>query len=150
MSLILRSARLATGCTITVALAYGVIAYLAGSLTLGFEYLNIPYNPLLGELSVFLMALVGAGMGFLWFNCHPAKVFMGDTGSLAIGGAIGTVAICTKQELLLVIIGGVFVMEAMSVILQVGSFKLRGKRIFAMSPIHHHGYRRMEKAKVSL
>ena len=77
-------------------------------------------------------------MGFLWFNCHPAKVVMGDTGSLAIGGALATAAICTKQELLLVIIGGVFVMEAMSVILQVGSFKLRGKRIFAMSPIHHH------------
>ena len=129
---------LATGCTITVALAYAVIAYLAGSAVLGLEYLNIPYNPLLSELSVFLMALVGAGMGFLWFNCHPARVFMGDTGSLAIGGALGTVAICTKQELLLVIIGGVFVMEAMSVILQVGSFKLRGKRIFAMSPIHHH------------
>ena len=129
---------LATGCTITVALAYGVLAYLAGSATLGLEYLNIPFNPLLSELSVFLMALVGAGMGFLWFNCHPAKVFMGDTGSLAIGGALGTAAICTKQELLLVLIGGVFVMEAMSVILQVGSFKLRGKRIFAMSPIHHH------------
>jgi phospho-N-acetylmuramoyl-pentapeptide-transferase len=129
---------LATGCTITVALAYAAIAYLAGTAVLGLEYLNIPYNPLLAELSVFLMALVGAGMGFLWFNCHPAKVFMGDTGSLAIGGALGTVAICTKQELLLVIIGGVFVMEAMSVILQVGSFKLRGKRIFAMSPIHHH------------
>ncbi|MDA0766308.1 MAG: phospho-N-acetylmuramoyl-pentapeptide-transferase [Verrucomicrobia bacterium] len=129
---------LATGCTITVALAYGVLAYLAGSATLGLEYLNIPFNPLLGELSVLLMALVGAGMGFLWFNCHPAKVFMGDTGSLAIGGALGTAAICTKQELLLVLIGGVFVMEAMSVILQVASFKLRGKRIFAMSPIHHH------------
>lgn len=129
---------LATGCTITVALAYGVLAYLAGSATLGLEYLNVPFNPLLSELSVFLMALVGAGMGFLWFNCHPAKVFMGDTGSLAIGGALGTAAICTKQELLLVLIGGVFVMEAMSVILQVGSFKLRGKRIFAMSPIHHH------------
>ena len=84
------------------------------------------------------MALVGAGFGFLWFNCHPAKVFMGDTGSLAIGGAIGTAAIATKQELLLVIIGGIFVMEAMSVILQVGSFKLRKKRIFRMSPIHHH------------
>jgi phospho-N-acetylmuramoyl-pentapeptide-transferase len=84
------------------------------------------------------MALVGAAFGFLWFNCHPAKVFMGDTGSLAIGGALGTAAICTKQELLLVIIGGIFVMEAMSVILQVGSFKLRRKRIFKMSPIHHH------------
>ncbi|HBM78007.1 MAG TPA: phospho-N-acetylmuramoyl-pentapeptide-transferase, partial [Verrucomicrobiales bacterium] len=82
--------------------------------------------------------LVGSGMGFLWWNCHPAKVFMGDTGSLAIGGALGTAAICTKQELLLVVIGGVFVAEALSVILQVGSFKLRGKRIFAMAPIHHH------------
>jgi phospho-N-acetylmuramoyl-pentapeptide-transferase len=84
------------------------------------------------------MALAGAAFGFLWFNCHPARVFMGDTGSLAIGGALGTAAICIKQELLLVIIGGVFVMEAMSVILQVGSFKLRRKRIFRMSPIHHH------------
>jgi phospho-N-acetylmuramoyl-pentapeptide-transferase len=81
---------------------------------------------------------VGAGFGFLWFNCPPARVFMGDTGSLAIGGGLGTAAICVKQELMLVIIGGVFVMEAMSVILQVGSFKLRKKRIFAMSPIHHH------------
>jgi phospho-N-acetylmuramoyl-pentapeptide-transferase len=129
---------LATGCTITVSLAYAILAYLAGHYVLGFEYLNIPFNPLIGELTVFLMALVGAGMGFLWWNCHPAQVFMGDTGSLAIGGALATAAICTKQELLLVIIGGVFVMEAASVILQVGSFKLRGKRIFAMAPIHHH------------
>ena len=128
---------LAIGCTITVALAYAVIAYLAGRL-IGLEYLHIPFHPLLGELTVVLMALVGAGMGFLWWNCHPAKVFMGDTGSLAIGGALGTAAICTKQEFLLVIIGGVFVVEALSVILQVGSFKLRGKRIFAMAPIHHH------------
>ena len=128
---------LAVGCTVTVSLAYGVIAYLAGRF-IGLEYLHLPFHPLLGELTVFLMALVGAGMGFLWWNCHPAKVFMGDTGSLAIGGAIGTAAICTKQELLLVIIGGVFVIEALSVILQVGSFKLRGKRIFAMAPIHHH------------
>ncbi len=129
---------LATGCTITVALAYAILAYLAGNAIFGFDYLNIPFNPLLGELSVLLMALVGAGMGFLWWNCHPAKVFMGDTGSLAIGGALATAAICSKQELLLVIIGGVFVMEALSVILQVASFKTRGKRIFAMSPIHHH------------
>lgn len=128
---------LATGCTITVSLAYAVIAYLAGRL-IGLEYLHIPFHPLLGELTVVLMALVGAGMGFLWWNCHPAKVFMGDTGSLAIGGALATAAICSKQELLLVIIGGVFVVEALSVILQVGSFKLRGKRIFAMAPIHHH------------
>ena len=129
---------LATGCTITTALAYSALAYLAGHFFLATSYLVIPHNQFIGELTVFLMALVGAGLGFLWFNCHPAKVFMGDTGSLAIGGALGSAAIATKQELLLVIIGGVFVMEAMSVILQVGSFKLRKKRIFRMSPIHHH------------
>ncbi len=129
---------LAIGVTIVVSLAYSIIAYLAQHQWLATEYLSIPHNPFLGEITVFLMALVGAGFGFLWFNCHPAKVFMGDTGSLAIGGSLGTVAICTKQELLLVIIGGVFVMEAVSVILQVGSFKLRGKRIFRMAPIHHH------------
>ena len=129
---------LATGCTISTALAYALLAYLAGHYFMAVEYLVIPHNLYIGELAVFLMALAGAGFGFLWFNCHPAKVFMGDTGSLAIGGALGTAAICTKQELLLVIIGGVFVMEAMSVILQVGSFKLRKQRIFKMSPIHHH------------
>ncbi len=129
---------LATGCTISVALSYAVLAYLAGHFYMAAEYLVIPHNRYISELAVFMVGLVGAGFGFLWFNCHPAKVFMGDTGSLAIGGALGTAAICTKQELLLVIIGGVFVMEAMSVILQVGSFKLRKKRIFKMSPIHHH------------
>ena len=129
---------LATGCTITTAMAYACIAYLAGHFYMATDYLVIPYNRYVGELCVFLMALVGAGFGFLWFNCHPAKVFMGDTGSLGIGGALATAAICAKQELLLVIVGGVFVMEAMSVILQVGSFKLRKKRIFRMSPIHHH------------
>ena len=129
---------LATGCSITTALAYAILAYLAGHFFIATDYLKIPHNQYIGELTVFLMALVGAGFGFLWFNCHPAKVFMGDTGSLAIGGALGSVAIATKQELLLVIIGGVFVMEALSVILQVGSFKLRKKRIFRMSPIHHH------------
>jgi phospho-N-acetylmuramoyl-pentapeptide-transferase len=129
---------LATGCTISTALAYALLAYLAGHYFMAAEYLVIPHNIYIGELAVFLMALAGAGFGFLWFNCHPAKMFMGDTGSLAIGGALGSAAICTKQELLLVIIGGVFVMEAMSVILQVGSFKLRKKRIFKMSPIHHH------------
>ncbi|WP_193213416.1 phospho-N-acetylmuramoyl-pentapeptide-transferase [Luteolibacter marinus] len=129
---------LATGCTITVALAYGILAYLAGHFYMASEYLVIPYNRFVGELAVVLLSLAGAGFGFLWYNCHPAKVFMGDTGSLAIGGALGTAAICVKQELLLVIIGGVFVMEAMSVMLQVGSFKLRRKRIFAMAPIHHH------------
>lgn len=129
---------LATGCTITVSLAYAVIAYLAGHAYMAKEYLFIPYNTHVVELSVYLMAMVGAGFGFLWHNCHPAKVFMGDTGSLAIGGGLATAAICAKQELLLVIIGWVFVMEALSVILQVASFKLTGKRIFAMSPIHHH------------
>lgn len=129
---------LATGCTISAALCYALLAYLAGHFFMASEYLVIPHNRYLGELAVFLMALAGSCFGFLWFNCHPAKVFMGDTGSLAIGGALGTAAICTKQELLLVIIGGVFVMEALSVILQVGSFKLRKKRIFKMAPIHHH------------
>jgi phospho-N-acetylmuramoyl-pentapeptide-transferase len=129
---------LATGCTISTALAYSVLAYLAGHFALATEYLVIPHNQFVGELAVFLMALVGAGFGFLWFNCHPAKVFMGDTGSLAIGGALGSAAIATKQEFLLAIIGGIFVMEAASVILQVGSFKLRKKRIFRMAPIHHH------------
>jgi phospho-N-acetylmuramoyl-pentapeptide-transferase len=129
---------LATGCTITVALAYTLLAYLAGHLYMATDYLVIPYNRYVGELAVLLLSLAGAGFGFLWFNCHPAKVFMGDTGSLAIGGALGTAAICVKQELLLAIIGGVFVMEALSVMLQVGSFKLRKKRIFAMAPIHHH------------
>lgn len=129
---------LATGCTITVSLAYALLVYLAGHHYMANEYLTIPYNRFVGELSVFLLAMAGAGFGFLWFNCHPAKVFMGDTGSLAIGGGLGTAAICVKQELLLVIIGGVFVMEAVSVMLQVGSFKLRRKRIFAMAPIHHH------------
>ncbi len=128
---------LATGCTITTCIAYAVIAYLAGNI-ISFSHIHIPFNPQLSELAVFIMAMAGASFGFLWFNCHPAKVFMGDTGSLAIGGSIGTMAICTKQEILLVIIGFVFVMEAVSVILQVGSFKLRGKRIFAMAPIHHH------------
>lgn len=129
---------LATGCTISTSLAYALLAYLAGHFFMSVEYLVIPHNIYIGELAVFLMALAGAAFGFLWFNCHPAKVFMGDTGSLAIGGGLATAAICTKQELLLVIIGGIFVMEAMSVILQVGSFKLRKKRIFKMSPIHHH------------
>src|ERR1700730_8523651 len=128
---------LATGCTITVAFAYALISYAAGNFRIA-EYLQIPFYPFTGELTVVCAALIGAGLGFLWFNCHPAKVFMGDTGSLAIGGLIGVVAICCKQELLLVVVGGVFVIEAFSVILQVLSFKTTGRRIFAMSPIHHH------------
>ncbi len=128
---------LATGCTITVAFAYALLCYAAGNFRIA-DYLQVPFYPFTGELTVICSALIGAGLGFLWYNCHPAKVFMGDTGSLAIGGMIGVIAICCKQELLLIIVGGVFVIEAVSVILQVMSFKLTGRRIFAMSPLHHH------------
>lgn len=128
---------LAIGCTVTVAFAYALLTYAGGNYKIA-EYLQVPFYPFTGELAVVCSALVGAGLGFLWFNCHPAKVFMGDTGSLAIGGLIGVVAICCKQELLLIVVGGVFVIEAVSVILQVLSFKMTGKRIFAMSPLHHH------------
>ena len=128
---------LASGCTITTALAYGLLGYIAGN-TIYAEFLYVPYHDLAGELAVVCLALVGSVLGFLWFNCHPARVFMGDTGSLAIGGALGAIAICCRQEIILAIVGGVFVMEAVSVILQVGSFKLTGKRIFKMAPIHHH------------
>lgn len=128
---------LATGCTLTTAAAYTVFAYVAGN-SVAASYLFFPFNPLVGEVAIFCAALLGAGLGFLWFNCHPARVFMGDTGSLAIGGMLGMIAICCKQEILLIIVGGVFVAEAMSVILQVASFKLTGKRIFKMAPLHHH------------
>jgi len=128
---------LATGCTATVASAYALLAYLAGN-SKAAAYLQIPFLPYSGELAVVCSALLGACLGFLWWNAYPARVFMGDTGSLAIGGMLGAVAICCKQEILLVIVGGVFVIEAMSVIMQVASFKLTGKRIFKMSPIHHH------------
>jgi len=129
---------LATGCSITVAATYGLLAHLTSHALIARDYLFIPHHPEAGELAVICFAFLGAAMGFLWFNCHPAKVFMGDTGSLAIGGMLGTIAMCLNQELLLVVVGGVFVMEALSVILQVGSFKLTGKRIFRMAPIHHH------------
>ena len=128
---------LATGCTATVAATYAVLVYVAGNIKTA-TYLQVPFVPYAGELAVLCVALLGACLGFLWWNAHPARVFMGDTGSLAIGGMLGAVAICCKQELLLVIVGGVFVMEAMSVILQVVSFKTTGRRIFKMSPIHHH------------
>ncbi len=128
---------LATGCTATVAATYAVLVYVAGNIKTA-TYLQVPFVPYAGELAVLCVALLGACLGFLWWNAHPARVFMGDTGSLAIGGMLGAVAICCKQELLLVIVGGVFVMEAMSVILQVASFKTTGRRIFKMSPIHHH------------
>ncbi|HEY8900698.1 MAG TPA: phospho-N-acetylmuramoyl-pentapeptide-transferase [Chthoniobacterales bacterium] len=128
---------LAAGCSTTVAATYGMLAYVAATAPAA-RYLQIPEVPEAGELTVLCLALAGACLGFLWWNCHPARVFMGDTGSLAIGGMLGAVAICTKQEILLIIVGGVFVIEAGSVILQVASFKLTGKRIFRMSPIHHH------------
>ncbi|MDZ4789291.1 MAG: phospho-N-acetylmuramoyl-pentapeptide-transferase [Blastochloris sp.] len=128
---------LAIGCTVSVAVVFGLFAYLSGNKEFA-DYLLLPRVPGISELAIFCAALTGSSMGFLWYNCHPAKVFMGDTGSLAIGGALGLVAICVNQELLLVVVGGVFVMEALSVIIQVGFFKLTGKRVFAMSPIHHH------------
>jgi len=128
---------LAIGCTLTVAFVYASIAYVVSNAKYA-SYLQLDHIPNAGELTIVCSALLGASMGFLWFNCYPARVFMGDTGSLAIGGILGVVALCLKQEFLLVIVGGVFVMEALSVILQVGSFKLTGKRIFAMAPLHHH------------
>ena len=128
---------LAIGCTATVAFSYLVLSYVAGHKEMA-EYLLVPNVAGSGELAVFCGCMLGASLGFLWHNCHPAQVFMGDTGSLALGGAIGMVAILIQQELLLVIVGGVFVMEAMSVILQVASFKSTGKRMFACAPIHHH------------
>ncbi len=134
---------LAAGCTTTVAFTYGILAYVAGNWKIA-QYLQLPFYPFAGELTVVCMALVGASFGFLWWNAHPAKVFMGDTGSLAIGGMLGVVAICTKQELLLVVVGGVFVIEATSVLIQRTWFKItkrmygEGRRVFLMSPIHHH------------
>ncbi|CCQ10349.1 Phospho-N-acetylmuramoyl-pentapeptide-transferase [Pseudoalteromonas luteoviolacea B = ATCC 29581] len=123
--------------TILVAGALAIIAYLSGNVNFS-HYLNIPHLPLASELVVVCTAIVGAGLGFLWFNTYPAQVFMGDVGSLALGGALGVIAVLVRQELVLLIMGGVFVMEALSVILQVGSYKLRGQRIFRMAPIHHH------------
>jgi phospho-N-acetylmuramoyl-pentapeptide-transferase len=116
---------------------FGFIAYLAGNAIFA-NYLQIHFVPGAGELAVICGALIGAGLGFLWFNAPPAQIFMGDTGSLALGGLIGTVAVATKHEIVLAIVGGLFVLEIMSVIIQVGSFKLTGKRVFAMAPIHHH------------
>ncbi len=123
--------------TIMVAAALGIFAYVSGNVNFA-EYLQIPYLPLTAELLVVCTAIVGAGLGFLWFNTYPALVFMGDVGSLALGAALGIIAILVRQELVLFIMGGVFVMETVSVMLQVGSYKLRGKRVFRMAPIHHH------------
>lgn len=128
---------LAIGSTITTATTFAILAYLAGHTEYS-AYLYIPHIEGAGELSVFALALVGAGLGFLWYNCYPAQVFMGDVGSLAIGGALGTLAVVTKHEILLALVGGVFVMETLSVMLQVFWFKRTGKRIFKMAPIHHH------------
>ncbi|MGY8692979.1 MAG: phospho-N-acetylmuramoyl-pentapeptide-transferase [Verrucomicrobiia bacterium] len=128
---------LAIGCTITVAIVYAIMAYAAGNVIYS-DYLLISYVPGVGELGVFCTAIVGGGLAFLWFNSHPAEVFMGDTGSLALGGLVGVIAFMTHQPVTLVIVGGIFVMETVSVILQVGSYKSTGKRIFRMAPIHHH------------
>jgi phospho-N-acetylmuramoyl-pentapeptide-transferase len=128
---------LAIGCTVIAAGALTILTYVSSNYRWA-AYLDIQYIPRVGELTVFCGALVGASLGFLWYNAHPAEVFMGDVGSLSLGGTLGTVAVIIKQEVLLVFVGGIFVVEAMSVILQVGSFKLRGKRIFRMAPIHHH------------
>ncbi len=128
---------LAIGCTIMVALAYSGFSYVSGHKDFS-SYLNIFYVPGSGELAVFCASIVGAGLGFLWYNCYPASIFMGDTGSLALGGALGTVAVFIKKEFILVLVGGIFVFEALSVILQALSFKLHRKRIFLMAPLHHH------------
>ena len=129
---------LAIGCTIIAFGALAVLTYVSGHAVFS-DYLELQRMPLVGELTIFCGAMVGASIGFLWYNAHPAEIFMGDVGSLALGGAIGTVAVVIKQELLLPFIGGVFILEALSVMLQVGSYKLRGgKRIFKMAPLHHH------------
>lgn len=128
---------LAIGCTVIAAGALTVLTYLSGHAVFS-EYLELQKMPQVAELTVFCGAMVGASIGFLWYNAHPAEIFMGDVGSLALGGAIGTVAVIIKQELLLPFIGGIFVLEALSVIIQVVSYKLRKKRVFKMAPLHHH------------
>ncbi len=129
---------LAIGPVVIAAGVYMIFAYLAGNIRIS-NYLQIPYIRGVGEVAIFLGALIGAGMGFLWFNAYPAQVFMGDVGALALGGVLGTVALATKQEILLIVVGGLFVVEALSVILQVGFFKAtNGRRIFRMAPLHHH------------
>ena len=128
---------LASGLVAIAAIAFAGMCYVSGHVKFS-EYLNLTYLRSAGELTVFCAAVVGAALGFLWYNCHPADVFMGDTGSLALGGALATVAVLIKRELWLVIVGGVFVAEALSVMIQVGSYKLRGRRVFLMAPLHHH------------
>ena len=128
---------LATLPTVMVAAALGLIAYLTGHIEFA-NYLQIPHIPGAGELAVFCGALIGAGLGFLWFNTYPAQVFMGDIGALALGAALGVVAVVVRHEIVLLIMGGLFVVEAVSVIIQVVSFRLTGRRVFRMAPIHHH------------
>ncbi len=128
---------LAIGLLIFVSAAYAGLSYLSGHVKIA-NYLGIPYIPNSAELTVFCMSLLGAGVGFLWFNAHPAEVFMGDTGSISLGGSIGVISLLIKKEVLLIIVGGVFVVETLSVIIQVFSYKLFGKRVFLMSPLHHH------------
>jgi phospho-N-acetylmuramoyl-pentapeptide-transferase len=128
---------LAIGCGIIAGIAFAIIAYLSGRVDFS-DYLRIPYIPGSGELSVFCAALVGGGLGFLWYNCFPAQVFMGDTGSLTLGGVLGLVAIIVKQEVLMIIIGGIFIAEAVSVLMQVSFYKMTKKRIFRCAPLHHH------------
>ena len=123
--------------TAMVSAAMAIFAYVAGH-ALFAKYLGLPHIPGAGELAVFCAAIGGAGLGFLWFNAYPAEVFMGDVGALALGAALGTVAVIVRQEIVLFIMGGVFVMEAISVMVQVGSFKLTGRRVFRMAPLHHH------------
>ncbi len=128
---------LATGLVLLVGITFAIIRYLAGRADYA-AYLQIPYLPESAELTVLCASLIGASIGFLWYNAHPAEVFMGDTGSLSLGGVIGVLALMTKKEILLIVIGGVFVLEALSVIIQVGSYKIRKKRVFRMAPLHHH------------
>ncbi len=128
---------LAIGIVVMVGIAFTILCYVSGNINLS-HYLLIPYIKGGAELTIFCASIIGAGLGFLWFNCYPASIFMGDVGSLALGGAIGTVALLIKKEMLLIIVGGIFVLEALSVILQVASFKLTKKRIFKIAPLHHH------------
>jgi len=128
---------LAIGLVAIALLANGILVYISGNKNLA-QYLQVLFLPGTGELTVFVGAMLGASLGFLWYNSYPAEVFMGDVGSLGLGGSLGTLAVITKHEIVLAVVGGIFVIETLSVILQVASFKLRGKRIFKMAPIHHH------------
>ena len=128
---------LAIGCVLMVAITYAGFSYVTGHARFS-DYLQIIFIPDAGELAIICSAIVGAGLGFLWYNCYPATIFMGDTGSLVLGGAIGTVAVFVKKELMLLIVGGIFVIEALSVLIQIFSFKMKGKRVFLVAPLHHH------------